>query len=139
MRLTKCSCYKRAIDKFLNCFTIILFRTSLSGVDLNRRWDNPNKQNHPTIHNCKMMCKRFQKARDIILSCDIHGHSRKEGLFMYGCHITKFPDLFDVQCQFFSKAKCTFRVEVRKKKNMCSLLHLTMSTSNIRLEHLKTI
>lgn len=107
-----------ALEKFLNCFTIILCRTSLSGVDLNRRWDNPNKSKHPTIYNCKMMCKRFQKARDIILSCDIHGHSRKEGPFMYGCQVTTFPDLFDVQCEFFSKAKCTFKVEVRKQKNI---------------------
>lgn len=28
---------------------------------------------------------RFKKCRRVVLQCDIHGHSRKEGLFVYGC------------------------------------------------------
>ena len=61
------------------------YRTSLAGVDLNRRWDNPDEHLHPTIWHTKEMVKRFQKTRQVILQCDIHGHSRKEGLFVYGC------------------------------------------------------
>ena len=60
-------------------------RTSLAGVDLNRRWDKPDSDLHPTIWNVKELLRRFQKTRTVILQTDIHGHSRKEGLFVYGC------------------------------------------------------
>lgn len=101
------------------------YRTSLAGVDLNRRWNNPHKVNHPTIYNTKMLLKRFQKARDIVVSCDIHGHSRREGLFMYGCSdivscrkqkLSSYiiPDIFASKCLFFNKESCTFRVQVRR-------------------------
>lgn len=98
-------------------------RTSLSGVDLNRRWDNPHKLHHPTIFQTKAMMRKFQETRDVIVCCDIHGHSRREGLFMYGCpknwnnrtHLTPhtIPTLFDNQSEFFSLHRCTFRVQVR--------------------------
>mgnify|MGYP003931915991 FL=1 len=61
------------------------YRTSLAGVDLNRRWDKPDPVLHPTIHSVKEMVQKFQKTREVVLQTDIHGHSRKEGLFVYGC------------------------------------------------------
>jgi len=61
------------------------YRTSLAGVDLNRRWDKPDCDLHPTIWSVKELLRRFQKTRTVILQTDIHGHSRKEGLFVYGC------------------------------------------------------
>ena len=61
------------------------YRTSLAGVDLNRRWDKPDPELHPTIWAVKDMVKRLQKTRLVIMQTDIHGHSRKEGLFVYGC------------------------------------------------------
>ncbi|GMH94830.1 hypothetical protein TL16_g13013, partial [Triparma laevis f. inornata] len=61
------------------------YRTSLAGVDLNRRWDNPDYELHPTIYKVKELVARFKKCRRVVLQCDIHGHSRKEGLFVYGC------------------------------------------------------
>lgn len=113
----------------LSTFPLFDRRTSLSGVDLNRRWGEPHKLNHPTIYSTKILMRRFQKTRDIIASCDIHGHSRREGLFMYGCPSTKsqsrtyisphvIPDLFSDQCEFFCRQKCTFRVQVRRFYNL---------------------
>jgi len=61
------------------------YRTSLAGVDLNRRWDNPDFELHPTVWKVKELVARFKKCRRVVLQCDIHGHSRKEGLFVYGC------------------------------------------------------
>ena len=61
------------------------YRTSLAGVDLNRRWDNPDYELHPTIYKVKELVARLKKCRRVVLQCDIHGHSRKEGLFVYGC------------------------------------------------------
>jgi hypothetical protein len=61
------------------------YRTSLAGIDLNRRWNNPDQDMHPTIYYTKQMVKKFCRTRQVVLQCDIHGHSRKEGLFVYGC------------------------------------------------------
>jgi len=61
------------------------YRCSLAGVDLNRRWDKPDQYFHPTVTSCKAMVRRFSKTRNVVVQCDIHGHSRKEGVFMYGC------------------------------------------------------
>lgn len=67
------------------------YRCSLSGQDLNRQWQDPSRTLHPTIFYTKMMLKRFQQDRDIFLYCDLHGHSRKKNIFMYGCDSAKAP------------------------------------------------
>ena len=51
------------------------YRTSMAGVDLNRRWDNPSSELHPTIYNTKVMIRRLKKVIDVITVCDIHGTS----------------------------------------------------------------
>lgn len=67
------------------------YRSSLLGVDLNRRWKNPSKYLHPTIYYAKSLAKwlnhQFGKKNNngIMFACDFHGHSRKKNIFMYGC------------------------------------------------------
>lgn len=61
------------------------YRCNTLGVDLNRRWQNPSKVLHPTIFFCKQLAKNLSKDGQIILYCDMHGHSRKRNVFMYGC------------------------------------------------------
>lgn len=61
------------------------YRCSLLGVDLNRRWNNPSKILHPTIYNAKQLIKMLDIDRSVAFYCDIHGHSRKKNVFMYGC------------------------------------------------------
>ena len=51
------------------------YRTSMAGVDLNRRWNNPSSEFHPTIYNTKVMIKRLKKVIDVVTVCDIHGTS----------------------------------------------------------------
>lgn len=67
------------------------YRCSLAGVDLNRRWKNPNKLLHPEIYYTKKMIKEFRSKTPIILYVDLHGHSRKKSVFMYGCHDEQNP------------------------------------------------
>jgi len=57
----------------------------MAGIDLNRTWDSPSSMRHPTIYWTKELVKRQKKIRKILVVCDFHGHSRKEGVFMYGC------------------------------------------------------
>ena len=68
------------------------YRSSLMGVDLNRRWKNPSKFLHPTIYYAKSLIKFWHTSskaspNGIVMTCDLHGHSRKKNIFMYGCAI----------------------------------------------------
>lgn len=72
-------------------------RTSLSGHDLNRMWDNPNPISTSTIYHTKKVFHVQRLLRlllqliseipkdELILFIDLHGHSRKKNAFMYGC------------------------------------------------------
>lgn len=62
------------------------YRCSLAGCDLNRRWKNPNRVLHPTVYHCKKLIKQMYSERNLVLYCDLHGHSRKPNVFMYGCN-----------------------------------------------------
>ena len=61
------------------------YRCSLSGNDLNRQWSTPSKEIHPTIWHTKQLIKRIKQRWLVGLVLDIHGHSRKHGVFTYGC------------------------------------------------------
>lgn len=61
------------------------YRCSLAGVDLNRRWNNPDPKKHPTVYHTKKLIARLKKMRHVGLIVDIHGHSLKQGAFFYGC------------------------------------------------------
>jgi len=60
------------------------YRCNLSGVDLNRCWLDPSKKLHPTVFHAKAMIKKFCDDREVVLCADLHGHSRKKNMFMYG-------------------------------------------------------
>lgn len=104
-------------------------RCSLLGVDLNRRWKNPNKLLHPTIFYTKELLQTLKQQGKIFLFCDIHGHSRKKGSFIYACkkigkNITEqkenisirlFPLLMANRFQNFNYNCCTFKIEKFKE------------------------
>ena len=64
------------------------YRCSLAAVDLNRRWARPSAKLHPTIHALKKLLLRLHVRQPVALFCDLHGHSRKQRVFMYGCDET---------------------------------------------------
>lgn len=85
------------------------YRCSLAGCDLNRKWKNPSRTLHPTIYNAKKMILNLNNERGMVFFCDLHGHSRKKDIFMYGCHDQNepektriFPLLLSKVCPFFS-------------------------------------
>lgn len=62
------------------------YRTSLAGCDLNRKWSKPDPNRHPTIFWTKELIKRLKRQGKCIgFILDFHGHSRKQGIFLYGC------------------------------------------------------
>jgi hypothetical protein len=61
------------------------YRCSLAGCDLNRRWKFPSRTLHPTVVATKKLVKQLHSERKVVLFCDMHGHSRKQNIFVYGC------------------------------------------------------
>lgn len=67
-------------------------RTSLTGVDLNRKWKEPLADLYPTIAAVKQIC------RESSAFIDLHGHSKKDFCFMYGNHFPRRnPDFWRVR------------------------------------------
>ena len=87
------------------------YRSSLAGCDLNRRWKVPNKKLHPTIYYCKKMIKDLHQERGVVFYCDLHGHSRKQNVFMYGCNNKLNPAETRMFPLILSKFNNTFKFE----------------------------
>ena len=61
-------------------------RSSLAGVDLNRRWCNPSATLHPELYFLKKsMANGLKNSAGISLFCDLHGHNKANNCFFYGC------------------------------------------------------
>lgn len=99
------------------------YRCSLAGVDLNRRYIDPSIKLHPSIYHTKEMIKKFTLDREVILYCDMHGHSRKKNIFMYGCprqgsrrlSTRIFPRLLGKLAGNFSFEDSTFGISKQKE------------------------
>jgi len=62
-------------------------RCSLVGIDLNRRWAEPNPVIHSEIYFLKQqMLERSNTGPGISIFFDLHGHNKLENLFFYGCN-----------------------------------------------------
>lgn len=61
------------------------YRCNLSGVDLNRHWENPSAVKHPTTYAFKTYMHELAKQRPILLYTDFHGHSTMKNFCLYGC------------------------------------------------------
>ena len=98
-------------------------RCSLYGVDLNRCWIDPQRDTHPILFSLKWLIKNLQNERDVLLFVDLHGHSRKKNIFMYG-NSTKgdtrhreriFPYMLEKQAEVFRYLDCAFSVQRSKE------------------------
>ncbi|XP_078141437.1 cytosolic carboxypeptidase 1 isoform X1 [Centroberyx gerrardi] len=113
-------------------------RCSLSGEDLNRQWQSPNLELHPTIYHTKSLLQYLAHIqRAPLVFCDYHGHSRKKNVFMYGCSVKEtvwqsnisatscdlqedlgyrtLPKILSQMAPAFSMASCSFVVERSKE------------------------
>lgn len=67
------------------------YRCSLTGRDLNRNYKTLLKEAFPSVWHTREMIKKLLDEREVILYCDLHGHSRKNNIFIYGCHNNNKP------------------------------------------------
>lgn len=99
-------------------------RCSLMGVDLNRRWTNPNKMIHPDIYFLKEQMKQIVDGNtEITIFCDLHGHNKKTNSFFYGNNraanqgllswtkLRLLPKILDQMTSYFSYSDCRFKVD----------------------------
>ncbi|CAJ0949917.1 unnamed protein product, partial [Ranitomeya imitator] len=106
------------------------YRCSLSGRDLNRNYKSRLKDSFPSIWFTRNMIRRvMDDEREILLYCDLHGHSRKQNVFMYGCkgrgapndsesHLCEriFPLILSkISPDKFSFSACKFKVQRSKE------------------------
>ncbi|KAM9245598.1 LOW QUALITY PROTEIN: cytosolic carboxypeptidase 3 [Leptosomus discolor] len=99
---------------------------SLTGQDLNQKYRSNVKKFYPSVWYTQNMIKKVMGARDVFLYCDIHGHNRKQNVFMYGCerkqqakaphmHPRVFPLLLSKSCPGkFSFPDCRFTLRSSK-------------------------
>ncbi|KAI3384537.1 hypothetical protein SNEBB_003605 [Seison nebaliae] len=67
------------------------YRCSLSGRDLNRNYRTDFREQFPTIYSTRQLIRDLKQQKDILLYCDLHGHSKKMNIFVYGCESTYHP------------------------------------------------
>ncbi|XP_042325501.1 cytosolic carboxypeptidase 3 isoform X2 [Sceloporus undulatus] len=104
------------------------YRCSLAGRDLNRNYKSDLKESFPSVWYTRTMIKRMMEERSVLLYCDLHGHSRKENVFMYGCekrdqqeegsclHQRIFPFIMSKNCpDKFSFPDCSFKIQKGKE------------------------
>uniref|UniRef100_A0A9L0JKV8 AGBL carboxypeptidase 3 n=1 Tax=Equus asinus TaxID=9793 RepID=A0A9L0JKV8_EQUAS len=103
------------------------YRCSLAGRDLNRNYTSVLKESFPSVWHTRNMIRRLMEKREVILYCDLHGHSRKENIFMYGCdgrdrckavYLQQriFPLMLSKNCpDKFSFSACKFKVQKSKE------------------------
>uniref|UniRef100_A0A8C7BZ77 AGBL carboxypeptidase 3 n=1 Tax=Neovison vison TaxID=452646 RepID=A0A8C7BZ77_NEOVI len=103
------------------------YRCSLAGRDLNRNYTSVLKESFPSVWYTRNMIHRLMEKREVILYCDLHGHSRKENIFMYGCDGSDrckslylqqriFPLMLSKNCpDKFSFSACKFNVQKSKE------------------------
>lgn len=101
-------------------------RSSLAGCDLNRRYLNPSPDLHPVVCAVKELLRETHRHRGVLFYVDIHGHSRKKNIFLYGCdQDTRFvdekifprilPQMLSNCSNYFDFKDCSFGVQKSKK------------------------
>ena len=106
------------------------YRTSMSGNDLNRQFHAPNIKLHPTVCAIKgLVSEIIRNAKEpepLSSFIDIHGHSRKKSIFIYGPHfplhnerylkMRVLPKLLSERSSMFRFYSCKFRIQKSKLK-----------------------
>ena len=104
----------------------------MSGNDLNRRYMSPHPRLHPIVCAVKKLLRdlkpdlQTQDENQILAFIDMHGHSRKKNVFMYGpgypIHDVRYlkmrvlPKLMSEQSEVFRFYSCKFRIQKSKER-----------------------
>ena len=70
------------------CLPLILLGTVSTYIALYqcfRNYRSDLKEAFPTVWHTKSMIAKLVKERQVVIYCDLHGHSRRHNVFIYGC------------------------------------------------------
>ncbi|KAK6641374.1 hypothetical protein RUM44_013083 [Polyplax serrata] len=101
-------------------------RCSLTGRDLNRQYRTVIRETYPSVWHTKLMVRRLMEECGIVMYCDLHAHSRKHNVFIYGCENKRSVDkrlqeqvfplmLHKNAADKFSFENCKFRIQKSKE------------------------
>lgn len=101
-------------------------RSSLTGKDLNRQYRTVIRETYPSIWYTKSMIKRLMEDCGVVMYCDMHAHSRKHNVFIYGCENKRQPEkklseqvfplmLHKNVADKFSFENCKFKIQKNKE------------------------
>jgi hypothetical protein len=114
------------------------YRCSLIGCDLNRRFKFTSRVLYPSVYYAKKMALELSKERELALYCDMHGHSRKTNVFMYGNTISHkpeatrlFPFVMSKLFDFFSYDFSRFNMPKSKESTARVNLFREMKSTNV--------
>jgi hypothetical protein len=107
------------------------YRCSLAGRDLNRRYKTNLRDAFPSIWHTRLMVQRITRDRSIELYIDLHGHSRKHNVFMYGCKSNVrageekiFPYMMGLNAKnTFKYDSCKYKLQSNKEGTGRILMH----------------
>lgn len=95
------------------------FRTNITGVDINRKWNDPDRLFTPEVWSARELIKELGQKRKILYFIDLHGHSRNLGSFIYasgkGKRSKLLPFLLGEYNESFDRSKCTFGISPSKE------------------------
>ncbi|XP_030379191.1 cytosolic carboxypeptidase Nna1 isoform X2 [Scaptodrosophila lebanonensis] len=101
-------------------------RNSLTGKDLNRQYRTVIRETYPSIWYTKAMIRRLIEECGVAMYCDMHAHSRRHNIFIYGCENKRNPEkklteqvfplmLHKNSADRFSFESCKFRIQRSKE------------------------
>ena len=117
------------------------YREDSRGVNLNRVYDYPDRQFHPSIYATKKYIVDICAASgDIGFYIDLHGHANKPGCFLFANRMTHSHSRTEIwnygkklkeNCPWFDLRECDFtcipKQNTKKKENEESMNEITVS------------
>lgn len=110
------------------------YRCNLAGQDLNRHWHDPSRRWQPEIRAARDMIQRFMEEREVVLFIDLHAHSRKKNVFIYGNdpgdRQRLYPRLLSKLCPFFNFDDCVFKVQKQRERSARVSIYRSFGLTN---------
>lgn len=126
-------------------------RCSLTGRDLNRQYRTVIRETYPSIWYTKLMVRRLLEECGVAMYCDLHAHSRKHNVFIYGCENRKNAEkrLYEQVFPLMLHKNAADKVGEEEKKNCLTpseqikartseqKINMYFSNTNSLIQHMK--
>ena len=103
------------------------YRTDTNGLNLNRVYQNPSFEAHPSVYAAKQVVLYLHAKNDLVMYLDLHAHASKRGCFIYGNKLDSvqdqvstqlYPKLVGLNSCYFEYDQCNFTEKNMKSKDL---------------------